>query len=122
KQTGFSAKKKRGSRYQAALNTHCAMVGRHPGAGIIASYRVGLPRVNKVPAFLQYFIKERSFPFAVYLNTLCRPFWRPTMPNTALTNQQFRLAARPTGLPKASDWQFTTEPLRELADGEILIE
>ncbi len=40
---------------------------------------------------------------------------------TTLTNQQFRLAARPVGTPKDSDWQHTSEPLRELADGEILV-
>ena len=40
---------------------------------------------------------------------------------TTLSNQQFRLAARPVGLPKDSDWKQTTEPLRELADGEILV-
>ena len=38
-----------------------------------------------------------------------------------LSNQQFRLAARPVGLPKDSDWQRTSEPVRELADGEILV-
>src|SRR3569833_2118874 len=40
----------------------------------------------------------------------------------ALTNQQFRLAARPVGLPKTSDWKFTTEPVREPGEGEILVE
>jgi NADPH-dependent curcumin reductase CurA len=40
---------------------------------------------------------------------------------TTLINQQFRLAARPVGLPKDSDWQRTSEPVRELADGEILV-
>jgi NADPH-dependent curcumin reductase CurA len=40
---------------------------------------------------------------------------------TTLSNQQFRLAARPVGLPKDSDWQRTAEPVRELADGEILV-
>ncbi|MET0964333.1 MAG: NADP-dependent oxidoreductase [Noviherbaspirillum sp.] len=40
---------------------------------------------------------------------------------TTLSNEQFRLAARPVGLPKDSDWQRTSEPVRELADGEILV-
>lgn len=40
---------------------------------------------------------------------------------TTLSNQQFRLAARPVGLPKESDWQRTSEPVRELAEGEILV-
>ncbi|MFL6659824.1 MAG: NADP-dependent oxidoreductase [Massilia sp.] len=43
------------------------------------------------------------------------------MSSTALMNQQFRLAARPVGLPKRSDWQETTEAVRELADGEIVV-
>jgi NADPH-dependent curcumin reductase CurA len=37
------------------------------------------------------------------------------------TNLQFRLAARPVGMVKDSDWQQVEEPLRELADGEIRI-
>ncbi|WP_426106699.1 NADP-dependent oxidoreductase [Massilia sp. TSP1-1-2] len=40
---------------------------------------------------------------------------------TALKNQQFRLAARPVGLPKRSDWEQTTEDVREIADGEIVV-
>ncbi len=40
---------------------------------------------------------------------------------TTLNNRQFRLAARPVGLPKSSDWKFTSEPVRELADGEVLV-
>ncbi len=40
---------------------------------------------------------------------------------TTLTNQQYRLAARPVGLPKPSDWHFTTEPVRDIIDGEILV-
>jgi NADPH-dependent curcumin reductase CurA len=40
---------------------------------------------------------------------------------TTLSNQQFRLAARPVGLPKDSDWQRTSEPVRELADGEMRV-
>jgi NADPH-dependent curcumin reductase CurA len=43
------------------------------------------------------------------------------MSTTALMNQQFRLAARPVGLPKRSDWQQTSEPVPELADGEITV-
>ena len=38
----------------------------------------------------------------------------------ALTNHQVRLAARPEGLPKASDWQHTSEPVAEPADGGVL--
>ena len=40
---------------------------------------------------------------------------------TTLSNQQFRLAARPVGLPKDSDWTQTSAPLRDLAEGEILV-
>ena len=38
-----------------------------------------------------------------------------------LVNHQCRLAARPVGMPKASDWQFTEEPVAELADGGVLV-
>jgi len=40
---------------------------------------------------------------------------------TTISNQQIRLAARPVGMPRDSDWQRTSEPVRELADGEILV-
>ncbi|WP_019141481.1 NADP-dependent oxidoreductase [Noviherbaspirillum massiliense] len=43
------------------------------------------------------------------------------MNTTSLTNRQFLLAARPVGLPKPSDWNFTTEPVRDIGDGEILV-
>jgi NADPH-dependent curcumin reductase CurA len=43
------------------------------------------------------------------------------MSTSTLMNQQFRLAARPVGLPKRSDWEQTTEAVRELADGEIAV-
>jgi NADPH-dependent curcumin reductase CurA len=43
------------------------------------------------------------------------------MPATTLFNRQFRLAARPVGLPKPSDWQQVSEPVREIADGEIMV-
>jgi NADPH-dependent curcumin reductase CurA len=36
------------------------------------------------------------------------------------TNHQIRLAARPVGLPKRSDWQFTEAPIPEPRDGEVL--
>ena len=36
-------------------------------------------------------------------------------------NHQFRLVARPVGLPKNSDWQMTEEPMREPHDGEVLV-
>jgi hypothetical protein len=38
-----------------------------------------------------------------------------------LTNRQFRLAARPVGLPRHSDWKFTAEPVAETADGQVLV-
>ncbi len=38
-----------------------------------------------------------------------------------LTNHQFRLAARPVGLPKRSDWNYTEEPVREPGEGELLV-
>ena len=39
-----------------------------------------------------------------------------------MQNRQFRLAARPVGLPKPSDWQFTTEAVGEPADGQVLVQ
>jgi len=36
-------------------------------------------------------------------------------------NHQFRLAARPVGLPKRSDWTYAEEPVREPSEGEILV-
>jgi NADPH-dependent curcumin reductase CurA len=38
-----------------------------------------------------------------------------------LINHQFRLAARPVGLPKRSDWSYIEEPVREPRDGEFLV-
>ena len=35
-------------------------------------------------------------------------------------NHQIRLAARPVGLPKRSDWQFTETPIPEPREGEVL--
>src|ERR687884_1074583 len=37
------------------------------------------------------------------------------------TNHQIRLAARPHGLPKPSDWDHTEEPVRDPGDGEIVV-
>ncbi|MEM7370119.1 MAG: NADP-dependent oxidoreductase [Bacteroidota bacterium] len=36
-------------------------------------------------------------------------------------NPQFKLAARPVGLPKASDWSFETHPIPTPGEGEVLI-
>jgi NADPH-dependent curcumin reductase CurA len=36
-------------------------------------------------------------------------------------NHCFRLASRPVGLPKRSDWTYTEEPVRDPADGELLV-
>jgi NADPH-dependent curcumin reductase len=38
-----------------------------------------------------------------------------------IVNHQFRLAARPVGLPKPGDWQYTEEPIPEPGDGEVLV-
>jgi hypothetical protein len=38
-----------------------------------------------------------------------------------LTNHQFRLAARPVGLPKRSDWNYVEEPVRDPVAGEVLV-
>lgn len=39
----------------------------------------------------------------------------------AITNHQFRLAARPVGMPKSSDWNYTEEPVRDPRPGEVLV-
>jgi NADPH-dependent curcumin reductase CurA len=39
-----------------------------------------------------------------------------------LVNAQCRLAARPVGLPKASDWDYVEEPAPEPGDGQFLVE
>ncbi len=38
------------------------------------------------------------------------------------TNHLYRLAARPVGLPKDSDWEYASEPVGEPGDGEFLVE
>ena len=39
-----------------------------------------------------------------------------------LVNHQIRLAARPVGLPKDSDWSHTSEPVAEPDDGGVLVQ
>jgi NADPH-dependent curcumin reductase CurA len=39
----------------------------------------------------------------------------------AVTNRQFKLAARPIGLPKRSDWDETSAPVVGPSDGEVLV-
>ena len=36
-------------------------------------------------------------------------------------NRQFRLAARPVGLPKDTDWELTSEPVPHPADGQVVV-
>ena len=45
------------------------------------------------------------------------------MPQTSISpvNHQVRLAARPVGLPKPTDWKFTEEPVPEVGDGAYLV-
>lgn len=38
-----------------------------------------------------------------------------------LSNHQFRLAARPEGLPQRSDWKYVEEPVRDPGPGEVLV-
>ncbi len=40
---------------------------------------------------------------------------------TNITNHQVRLAGRPEGLPKSSDWQFTETEVPDLRDGQVLV-
>src|SRR6202030_1579136 len=42
-------------------------------------------------------------------------------PMATMMNHQVRLAARPSGMPKRSDWKFTEEPVRDPGDGEVLV-
>ncbi len=37
-------------------------------------------------------------------------------------NHQIRLACRPVGIPKQSDWSLMKEPIRDIADGEVLVQ
>ena len=39
----------------------------------------------------------------------------------SLVNHQVRLAARPQGMVKTSDWQFTEEPVSDPAEGGVLV-
>src|SRR5438093_4604070 len=39
-----------------------------------------------------------------------------------LVNAQCRLAARPVGLPKASDWDYVEEPVPELREGQLRVQ
>ena len=43
------------------------------------------------------------------------------MPTSEPQNRQFRLAARPQGLPKPSDWSFVTTPVQPPGEGEVLV-
>jgi len=36
-------------------------------------------------------------------------------------NHQFRLAARPVGLPEPSDWSYAEQPVKQPGDGEVLV-
>ncbi|MET8679682.1 NADP-dependent oxidoreductase [Streptomyces sp. NPDC004647] len=38
------------------------------------------------------------------------------------TNHQYRLAARPVGLPRTTDWDQVEEPVGEPADGQLLVQ
>ena len=40
---------------------------------------------------------------------------------SSLTNHQIRLAARPVGLPKTTDWSHTSEPVMEPAEGGVTL-
>ena len=39
----------------------------------------------------------------------------------SLVNHQCRLTARPQGLAKAGDWQFTEAPVAEPGEGGVLV-
>lgn len=41
---------------------------------------------------------------------------------TQLINKQFRLAARPIGRPKKTDWEYREDAVPDLQDGELLVQ
>jgi NADPH-dependent curcumin reductase CurA len=41
---------------------------------------------------------------------------------TGITNAQWRLAARPVGLPKTTDWEYVEEPAAEPTDGQFQVQ
>ena len=43
------------------------------------------------------------------------------MSTATLSNRQVRLAARPQGEAKRSDWNFTDEPVAQPGDGGLLV-
>jgi NADPH-dependent curcumin reductase CurA len=45
----------------------------------------------------------------------------PLAPLASVVNHQVRLAARPVGEVKPTDWQFTAEPVAEPAEGGVLV-
>jgi hypothetical protein len=40
----------------------------------------------------------------------------------SITNHQFRLDARPVGLPKRSDWKYTEQPVGDVDEGKLLVQ
>jgi NADPH-dependent curcumin reductase CurA len=46
---------------------------------------------------------------------------QPLTNHQALTNRQVRLAARPSGLPRATDWSLTTEEVPDPAEGQFVV-
>src|SRR5712691_7231729 len=38
------------------------------------------------------------------------------------TNHQVRLAARPSGLPRATDWELTSEPVPQPGPGQLTVQ
>ncbi len=45
-----------------------------------------------------------------------------TNATAALANRQVRLASRPVGLPTRANWTYTSEPLAELQEGDVLVQ
>lgn len=45
----------------------------------------------------------------------------PKEKKMATTNHQFRLAARPVGMPKRGDWSYVEEPVRDPGEGEVQV-
>jgi NADPH-dependent curcumin reductase CurA len=83
----------------------CSLVNRHVATA--AARRVG---------------DAADPPHGYHACSLEPPHRRRAVTTLATTNHQIRLAARPVGLPKATDWHTTTEPVTDAAQGGVLVQ
>src|ERR1019366_8663213 len=69
-------------------------------------------QLEVVPVAIGATIRSRLPP------TKSDPGGRPVEP---VVNHQLRLAARPVGLPKPSDWEFTEEQVTGSGEGDVVV-